>query len=168
MAIFLSAINKTIIEEHLLTLNRDPEYNFWFPGIYSAIVPYHDILDFYYSGHMSTSAILIYFLYGLTKEYPDVGLFYWLLQIWKWFRVPFIFIYMSALRAHFSIDFMSGFCMGIIWAMVAEKISYVGDVVALGRPAHKRGLVRYVACPSCGWSCSTRPIHLIDNEEKHI
>ena len=75
---------------------------------------------------------------------------------------------MSGLKAHYSIDFTSGFCMGILCSMLAEWLSYFIDVLFCGKPASKRDKIRYRLCPSCGWACSQEPLDLIDREERHI
>ena len=67
LAFLISSLTKTQIGERMLAMGRLPGYNYEFPGFYSTVVPYHDIYDFYYSGHMATTAILIYFMHGLVK-----------------------------------------------------------------------------------------------------
>ena len=43
LALFLAHGTKTLTQQFLMTLGRRPGYNFYFPGFYSVIVPYHDI-----------------------------------------------------------------------------------------------------------------------------
>ena len=40
-------------------------FNWYFPGLYAILVPFHDINDFYFSGHISNAAIFCTVLYGL-------------------------------------------------------------------------------------------------------
>ena len=98
-------------------------------------MPYHDVLDFYYSGHMATTAIIIYTLHGLVKHHPKVRLFYILMWLWQTLKVCYILIYMTALQTHYFIDFTSGFCMGVLCAIAGEKLSYFIDVLVCGRPS---------------------------------
>jgi len=165
IALMISAGMKTVTQTALLTMGRVRGYNYFFPGLYSAIVSYHDILDFYYSGHFATSAILICTLYSLAKQHPQVKMFRWLFFAWLAFKLPYIWLYMTALRTHYIIDFASGLCFGIIAFMVAEQLSYFIDVLLLGRRAQQRTMIFFKACPSCGWSVN-HGRDLIDNQEK--
>lgn len=71
---------------------------------------------------------------------------------WLAFKIPYIWLYMTALRTHYFIDFASGLCFGMLAFMLAEQLSYFIDVLVLGRKAQDRSLVFYKACASCGWS----------------
>lgn len=135
IALNISAITKLITQTQLLTLGRTAGFNYYFPGFYSAIVPYHDILDFYFSGHMATAGIIMCTLYSLTKRHPNIKLFNWLFVAWLAFKVPYIWLYMTALRTHYFIDFASGLFFGLIAFMVSEQLSYFLDVLLLGLKA---------------------------------
>ena len=167
LALIISAVTKSLTQQYLLTLERSAGFNYFYPGFYSLIVPYHDIQDFFYSGHMSTSAILIYHLHGLVKHHRSINVFYWLMWLWQTFKLAYIAIYMNALRTHYLIDFTSGFCMGIICSIFAEKLSFYLDVELCGRPAHRREFLYYQPCPRCGWA-NEKALDLIDINEKHV
>lgn len=112
-----------------------PGFIYYFPGLYSLIVPYHDIQDFYFSGHFATSAILICSLYSLTKKHPQVTAYHFLFVAWLAFKLPYIWLYMTAVRTHYSIDFASGICFGVIAFRLAERMSYFLDVLVMGKRA---------------------------------
>ena len=128
-------------------------------------MPYHDILDFYYSGHMATAAVVIYTFFTLVRRHPTIFLFKFMLLLWLLFKVAYIWLYMTTLRTHYIIDFTSGFCFGVLATIIAEILSYFFDVKVMGRRAADRGLVWFKSCPRCGWS-TERPSRLIDDREK--
>lgn len=99
------------------------------------IVPYHDIQDFYYSGHLATAAILICALYSLIKRNPGVTIYHFLFVFWLAFKLPYIVLYMTAIRTHYIIDFASGICFGVLAFIMAEQLSYLFDVRIMGKPA---------------------------------
>ena len=165
IALMISSTTKTFIQSMLLTFARTQGYNYFFPGLYSAIVPYHDILDFYYSGHLATAAILICTMYSLHKQHKDITAFRWMFVAWLAFKIPFIWFYMTALRTHYFIDFLSGICFGIIAFIIAEQLSYFLDVCILGRRAQNRTMLFFKPCPACGWSVDNGR-NLIDRNEK--
>ena len=165
LALMISSTTKTIIQSAMLTFARTRGFNYFFPGLYSAIVPYHDILDFYYSGHLATAAILICTLYSLSKQYKDVKMFKYMFVAWLAFKVPYIWLYMTALRTHYFIDFMSGIFFGVISFIFAEQLSYFLDVLILGRRAQNRTMLFFKPCPSCGWSVSDGRSYM-NNDEK--
>lgn len=167
LALVITALTKTLTQQSLLTLGRQAGFNYYFPGFYATIVPYHDVLDFFYSGHMATAAIIICTLHSLVKHHPGVALFYWLMWLWQTFKLAYIWVYMTALRTHYVIDFASGLCMGYLCYRLAEKLSYFIDVKLCGRPADKRGLWIYKPCVVCGWSNRTA-LDFIDDREKHL
>ena len=120
LALMISAGCKTIIQSSYMTVGRLDGFNYYFPGLYSLIVPYHDIYDFYYSGHFATSAVLICALYSLAKRHPQVTVYHILLVAWIAFKLPYIWLYMTAVRTHYLIDFTSGICFGLLAFRLAE------------------------------------------------
>ena len=101
---------------------------------------------------MATAAILIFTLNGLVKHHPKITTFYVLMWLWQTFKVLYILIYMIALRTHYFIDFPSGFCFGILFAIIGEKLSYLIDVLVWGKPSTERNLLFHEPCPKCGWA----------------
>ena len=84
---------------------------------------------------MCTAAVLMCSLYSLAKRHPNVKLFRWMFIAWLAFKVPYIVLYMTALRTHYFIDFASGLCFGVLAFILAEYLSYFIDVLILGRRA---------------------------------
>ena len=139
--------------------------NYYFPGLYSVLVPWFDIPDFYYSGHISTAVIFCYAAYNIWRRLPESKFakfaFFFLLL----FRIPYTWTVMTVTRTHFIIDFNSALVISCCYIMVAEKICYYPEVKLLGLPARKRILLMHYPCPYCGWSNASATL-LIDHEEK--
>ena len=129
MALLTASLAKSIVQENLLTFGQPVGFNWYFPGLYSLMVPYHDICDFWYSGHISTALILIYGLRLLVQLYPDRPLFRNIHNIWLYIRIVYIYVQMTFLRTHFVIDMSGGVVMAGIAVLVAEKLSYCFDVM---------------------------------------
>ena len=140
-------------------------FNWYFPGVYSVMVPYHDIQDFFYSGHISTALVFIYGLKILTKWYPDRWLYRLYYKVWVYFRIPYIWMQMIFTRTHFVIDMTGGVAMAGVAILIAERLCYIFDVILQGRPAHKRMLLYYEPCPACGWA-NRHALKLLDCAEK--
>lgn len=90
-----------------------------FPGITSLVVPYFDTNDFYFSGHVATSSLLMF-------EYHASGykkLFYVTLcvMIFEWIMLTF-------LRTHYFIDLITGLIVAKYLHRFGEYISFVFDV----------------------------------------
>ena len=147
-------------------LGRPPGFNWYFPGLYSAIVPYHDINDFYYSGHISTSGIFLCALYQLTVIHPDAKHFKYAFYFWIAFKIPYIWVMMTWTRTHYMIDLAGGLCFVPIVAIAAEKVGYLIEVLVMGVPARERKLLFFRPCPKCGWSNSYGTYFWLSNEEK--
>mgnify|MGYP000896820151 CR=1 FL=1 len=160
----LAQLGKNIIQNQLMTLGRLPGFNFQFPGFYSTLASYHDILDFYYSGHMATAVVSIYALLSLKRQHPDVRMFGWMFNFQVFFNLPYIWLHMTALRTHYSIDLAGGFAAGVVCISLGEKLSWYVDVGIFGSKTQNRGLFYYQPCPSCGWAVE-KGQSLIDAEE---
>ena len=74
---------------------------------------------------------------------------------------------MTIFRVHFVIDLLGGLTFVLLGVRAAEKISWVFDAYIQGLPAHKRLLLFYDPCPSCGWA-NEHAVKLLDEEEKHL
>lgn len=55
-----NAVSKAVIQENLLTFEQPDGFNWYYPAMYSFVIQYYDLLDFFYSGHVSTSLVLAY------------------------------------------------------------------------------------------------------------
>ena len=56
----INSVGKIFVQENLLTMGKPTGFLWYFPGLYSIMVPYWDILDFFYSGHVSTAIVASY------------------------------------------------------------------------------------------------------------
>ena len=48
----LGSAAKAFVQDNGLTFHQPHGYNWYFPGAYSVMVPYHDMSDLYFSGHI--------------------------------------------------------------------------------------------------------------------
>ena len=121
---------KIQFQNHLQELGRIPGHLYVDPGVYSFTTNYHDVNDYYYSGHMCWALIgLNEFRIGNDKA----GVY---LMIFQTF---YTFYLMLVTHSHYFIDFPTSF--GIVWLGLrySERyISYIFDVKMFGM----RGEVR--------------------------
>lgn len=61
-------------------------------------------------------------------------------------------VHMILVRAHYLIDMYAGFAVGVLWSILAEKLTFYPDVIGMGYRKSKRASLMYQACPKCGWS----------------
>ena len=92
------------------------------------MVPYHDIQDFWYSGHISTALMLIYGLCLLVELYPERTFFRYVRNIWVFVRLPYIWTMMTLFRTHYFIDMTGAVAISGVIVPFAEKLSYAGIV----------------------------------------
>ena len=161
----ISAISKTIIQENMMAMLQPVGFNWYFPGLYAILVPFHDINDFYFSGHISNAAIFCTVLYGLQKRNPDSKMCRYALRFWLCFKLPYIWTMMTVTRTHYVIDLLSGIAYFGLSLLLGETLSYFTDVLLLGHKTQFRELLMYAPCVICGWS-NSKPLLLIDNTEK--
>ena len=132
------------------------------------MVPYHDINDFFYSGHISTASVLTYGIYQLRRMHPDSKFLKYWVYFWLFFKLPYTWIMMTWTRTHFFIDLTCGAAMGwIVLHFVEKNLSYYLDICVMGLRAKDRHLLFYVACPICGWS-NERAIKYLNENEKGV
>ena len=96
---------------------------YYYPGFPALTVPYHDIYDFYFSGHVA--AIIIYFLTFRAEKMKSM----WMFSIFVLFLQSFMLV---VLRTHYIIDLITGAIFAHWCFIVGEKISYYYDVKLLG------------------------------------
>jgi len=143
---------KVQFQQHVAQLGRLPGYMFFYPGMPSMSVPYFDVNDFYFSGHMALTFVLIYEFRAQSNSGPDekrpaAGWLY----LW-YFMVFYNCFMMTVLRAHYSIDLLAGVAMGYLCARHAEWASFFLDVKVCGLPKSKRRSLTFTICRRCGWS----------------
>lgn len=117
--------------------------------------------DIYYSGHLSNGVIFCYGMLLLWRRFPKSKFMRAAYFIWIFFRLPYLFTIMTILRTHYFMDDITAFGCGFVFALLAEKVSFITDVLILGLRAQDRDLYFNKACPACGWS-NWRPLRYID------
>ena len=120
--------------------------------MYSLLVPFYDIEDFYYSGHISTTLCFTYACYIIWRENPTSKLAKFGFWFHLCFRMPYVWTAMTIAHTHYLIDYVTGVMMGSLALMNAEKVSYFFEVKITGRRNKDRLLLFHKPCPSCGWS----------------
>lgn len=137
---------KVIFQEYVCTLGRLEGYIWFFPGVYSLNVPYFDINDFYFSGHLGANATFLYEFMCASRNYPD-----------SWFKTLFGFflvliftksLMMIVFRAHYSIDLIAGFLITVPILHAADKLSYFFDIKVMGlrKTERKNQIMLYQVC----------------------
>lgn len=129
------------------------------------MVPFHDICDFYFSGHVATAIAWTTLLYKVQKRHPDSLVLKGAFYTWLFVKLPYTWAMMMLTHTHFVIDMFSALALGICIVSFCEKISYAIDVYICGLRAHDRDFMFHKACPSCGWANSSAADH-IDTDEK--
>jgi hypothetical protein len=126
-----------------------------YPGFFSLTVPYPDVNDFYFSGHVG-SCTLIFLEYRASKWRK--------MSYWTFFILSNQWIMMMSVRTHYIIDFIGGVLFANYCHRLAEKVSYLIDIKIMGVNAKKRGRNYFKPCKCCGWS--NKSIRdLIDEDE---
>ena len=125
-------------------MGRLEGFTYFDPGIYSLTVPYHDVNDFFYSGHVGTCLLITleYYAGGFKK----LSLFTAGVLINQWTMLYLV-------RTHYIIDLITGLLFAHYFFIQAEKISYLTDVIGMGIGNGKRRF-RYFwqPCSHCGWA----------------
>ena len=165
IALGLNSGCKSFVQDNWLTFRQAFGANWYFPGIYSMIVTWHDMNDIYYSGHISNGIIFTYYTFLLWKRHPDskFAKFWFFYHVFC--RMPYTWVIMTILRTHYIIDDFTGLGCGLFFAYFAEKLSYIVEALILGMRARKRELYWHKACPRCGWS-NQNPLIQMDFSEK--
>lgn len=106
-------------------------YNWEYPGLFSVFVPYNQIPDFFYSGHVGIC--VIHFL-----EFKANG-WYW----WSYFALTTMcaqIVIMYGTRGHYTIDMITGVIFAHYFWIVIDKHMGLFDYHVFGIPDHKRNL----------------------------
>ena len=139
ISLIICAVGKVICQEQGLTLGKPHGHNHSYPGLFSIMIPYWDILDFYYSGHITTAYSIFYGWYKLSKRYPNVGFYRYVSLIIFFVKVPYTWICMMTwLRNHYVLDMTIAPPIAYLATRVAETVSYYPDVCGLGVKAENR------------------------------
>jgi hypothetical protein len=155
---------KILFQEFICTLPRVEGYVWFFPGIYSLNVPYFDVNDFYYSGHLGMNVAFLYEFACQRKNNPtkiwNYIVNFWILMI---FTKSFM---MVVFRTHYLIDLLAGFCIGLPIVHLADKFSYLFDVKIMGlrKSERKNQIIMFQICEHCGWA-NPKASNFISKEE---
>ena len=123
-------------------LARYKGFNYFEPNILSMTVAYHDLSDFYFSGHFGVCTIyLLEFISQKNRVLTYLSIVFTLLE---WFMLIIT-------RAHFFIDFSTAVAVAYISHRLAEKFTYFWDVKLFGLRSHQRNSLHFKPCPRCGW-----------------
>ena len=93
------------------------------PGWPAITIPYHEMLDFFFSGHIGNTFIWTWELYQQGETtLLKIGLF---IHFIMW---PFLVI----IRTHYWIDMITGLIVGHWSILMAEQLNYLVDSKMLG------------------------------------
>ena len=132
----LVAGTKITFQEFVCTLGRLEGYLWFFPGFYSLNVPYFDVNDFYYSGHLGMNDSFLYEFLCASRNNPN-----------SWHRIFAAFFIVSAFtkslmmvvfRTHYFIDLIAGLYIGLPILHISEKLCFISDVKIMGLRKHER------------------------------
>lgn len=127
------------------------------PGVYSVTVPYHDVNDFFYSGHVGT-CLLIVLEYRSAKFYK-MSYFIVFILINQWCMLFLV-------RTHYIIDLITGAIMAHFMFMQAERISFISDVLLLGISGGKKRFRSFwKPCKHCGWASKCASDYITKDEK---
>ena len=138
-------------------MGRLEGFAYFNPGIYSLTVPYHDVNDFFYSGHVGTCFLIL-------MEYRSA----------KFFRLSYFTLFILVnqwtmlflVRTHYVIDLVTGVIFAHYCFIQAERLSYVSDVLVLGVGKGKHRYRKYFyPCKVCAWPCKAAS-DFVHREEK--
>ena len=128
--------------QNFFIMDRPFGYTWCNPGWPSLVVPYHDINDFYYSGHVGVCSM---FLALDVSERSKLGILSLFAMVNMWFTL-------TVVRTHYFIDLVTGLLLAHYSYYLGEKMTYIFDVLMVGLSGKKRNLMHHTPCPSCGWS----------------
>ncbi|CDW87357.1 UNKNOWN [Stylonychia lemnae] len=156
-AYILFFVCRAILQKNFF-MTRLEGFTFFDPGMYSITVPYHDVNDFFYSGHVGT-CMLVYLEFRSAKYYNLSRLIMFIL-INEWLMLCFV-------RTHYIIDLVTGVIFAHYMFQASEKISFIFDQVLIRIPAKKRFREYYKPCKCCGWG-NMYAGDFIDSKEQKI
>lgn len=140
-------------------MGRPPGFNFFDPGYLSVTIPYHDISDFYFSGHVGV--LMLYASEYYCVGYKKMSYLTCLVAVTEWYMLV-------VTRAHFIIDFTTAIPFALMMNKISEKVCYLTDVKGFGYQKHNnRSSFHYNPCDKCGW-CNGKPEKYLSNSELEL
>jgi len=88
-------------------------------------VPYNEIPDFWWSGHIGLCMLNL-------LEFWTNGVIFW--AIYSAFVMIFTFFTMIFIRGHYTVDMISGFIIAHFFFIISEKYIYIFDWFVFGIP----------------------------------
>merc|ERR1712159_504275 len=136
-------------------MNRLPGKLLFDPGVPSMLVPYHNLNDFYFSGHLGTNTLCLseFYING------NMSMVYFCLAL-----AFYNFIYLTLIHDHFFIDLPAGIIIAHFAVMQADWITWPFDCKFFGLSHNKRTTYVTVPCIRCGWN-NWKPRNCIDKDE---
>ena len=138
LSLLMCSLTKLLVQDHMLTFEKPPGFNWYFPGLYSLLVPFYDINDFYFSGHVATGTIFTIGLFRLVKAHPKRPFLKHAFLFWLFVKLPYIWVMMTVTRTHFVVDMLAGLTYAFVATIICEKLSYFTDVLICGLRATNR------------------------------
>lgn len=125
-------------------------------------VPYFDVNDFYFSGHLGMSATFLYEFTCAHNNWPDS--WFKILQLSFGFMLFTKSLMMVVFRTHYLIDLIAGFMIVLPILHVSDKLAWFFDVKIMGlhKKDRKKQFLLYQICSRCGWA-NPSASSLIDN-----
>ena len=122
-------------------------------------VPYHDVNDFFYSGHIGTCFLIV-------LEY----------RACKWFKMSYFTVFimlnqwvmMTLVRTHYIIDLITGLIVSHYVFMLAERIAFFIDAKVFRIPPNKRPTSSTMPCNYCGWNNRYAGHTMCKQEKDHL
>ena len=132
IAVILTSTGKTVVQ-NISSLGRLPGFLYFYPGAYSMTVAYHDVNDFYYSGHTSMTFDVAYFLLAIKLMRSQQEKKYtWLFWTWTIGMGAYVYFMITVLFTHYIIDVTSALGIAFVFCCLSEKLSYAIDVKVFG------------------------------------
>ena len=154
-ALFYSA--RGFLQEKFV-LSRPFGYIWGDPGWPAITIPYHDMLDFYYSGHIGSTFMYACELY----QNDEMKLFYVAIAIHLSMWPLLVFV-----RTHYWIDMITAYIVAHWCIMMSEQICFITDVKLLGSAGKARKQHAHLPCHKCGYSNDNYSL-AIDKDEKEF
>lgn len=134
-------------------------FTFFDPGWPALTTPYHDVLDFFYSGHIGNTFMHSFELYQQGETTFFYIAFAIHLSIW-----PLLII----TRTHYWIDIITAYIVAHWCLMMSEPLSYILDVKLMGFGGKARKHHAYLPCYKCGYSNDNYSLAIGKDEKEFL
>ena len=128
---FIMGSLKGFTQDHICQFSRMEGFIWFYPGFPSYVVAYHDIDDFYFSGHMA-GTMMIFLEFGTMVYYKPNSKYCVFIRNLAMIMFFYNSLMMTLFKTHYWIDLMGGLAMGYISVRLGERASYLLDVKIIG------------------------------------